>query len=65
MEDYAFSFELIPDAYCQVMFSIGLPGYSTFWNESFGFPEGAHTRGLPSSPTIYTTAPLDEDRPLV
>ena len=34
--------------------------------ESFGFPEGAHNRGLPSNPTIYTASPsLDEDRPLV
>ena len=30
------------------------------------FPEGAHYRGLPSSPTTYTTLPsLDEDWPLV
>ena len=32
----------------------------------FHFPEGAHNRGLPSNPTIYTTSPtLDEDQPLV
>ena len=30
------------------------------------FSRGAHNRGLPSNPTIYTTSPsLDEDRPLV
>ena len=34
--------------------------------ELFGFPEGAHNRGLPSNPTIYTTSPsLCEDQPLV
>ena len=32
----------------------------------FCLPEGAHNRGLPSNPTIYTTSPsLDEDRSLV
>ena len=45
--------------------SVGLIG-STCWNESFGFPEGAHNRGHPSNPTIYTTSPsLVEDWPLV
>ena len=30
------------------------------------FLEGAHNRGHPSNPTIYTTSPsLDEDRPLL
>ena len=28
------------------------------------FLEGAHNRGLPSSPTIYITPSLDEDLPL-
>ena len=64
MEDYAFSVELIPDAYCQVMFSVGLPGYSTFWNESFGFPEGAHTRGLPSTPPYTQHHSKDNKRVL-
>ena len=37
-------------------------GSSTCWNWLFGFPEGAHNRGLPSNPTIYTASPsLDED----
>ena len=45
-EDYAFSvWELL---------SVGLTGYSTCWNESFGFPEKAHNRGFPANPTIYT-----------
>ena len=57
---------LIPDAFCRVPLSVGLTGSSTCWNQSFGFLEGAHNRGLPSNPTIYTTSPfLDEDRPLV
>ena len=31
--------------------------------ELIGFPEGAHSRGLPSNPTTYTTSPLlDEDQ---
>ena len=33
--------------------------------ESFAFPDGAHNRGLPSNPTIYTSTSLDEDWPLV
>ena len=64
MEDYAFSVELILDAYCQVMFSVGLPEYSTFWNESFGFPEGAHTRGLPSTPPYTQHHSKDNKRVL-
>ena len=48
------------------MLSVGLTGSSTCWNESSGFLEGAHTRRLPSSPTICTTSPsLHEYRPLV
>ena len=58
MEDNAFSvWELL---------SVGLTGYSTCWNESFGFPGKAHNRGFPANPTIYTTSPsLDEDWHLV
>ena len=58
MEDYAFSvWELL---------SVGLTGYSTCWNESFGFPEKGYNRGFPANPTIYTTSPsLDEDWHLV
>ena len=56
---------LILDAFHRVPFSVGLIGSSTCWNESFGLPEGAHNRGLPSNPTIYTTSPLDEDWPLM
>ena len=50
----------------RVLLSVGLIGNSTSWNESFGFPEGAHNTELPSNPTMYTTSPsLDEDWPLV
>ena len=57
---------LILDACHRLLLSVGLIGSGTFWNQSFGFPEGAHNRRLPSSPTIYTTSPsLDEDWTLV
>ena len=57
---------LILDAFRRVLLSVGVIGSSTCWNELFGFAEGAHSRGLPSNPTIYTTSPsLDEDWPLV
>ena len=57
---------LIPDAFRRVLLWVGLTGSNTSWSESFGFPEGAHNRGPPSNPTIYTTSPsLDEERPLV
>ena len=57
---------LILDAFRWVLLSVGLIRSSTCWNESFGFPEGAHNRGFPSNPTIYTTSPsLAEDHPLV
>ena len=46
--------------------SVGLTGSSTCWNESLGFSEGAHNRGLPSNSTMYTiSTSLDEDRSLV
>ena len=49
-----------------MLISVGLSGSITFWNLSFGFLEGAHNRGLPSNPTIYTTSPFsDEDWHLV
>ena len=54
---------LIPDGFRWVLLSVGLIRSSTCWNWSFGFPEGAHHRGFPSNPTIYTTSPsLDEDQ---
>jgi len=57
---------LILDAFHGVLLSAGLIGSSTCWNWSFGFPEGAHSRGLPFNLTIYTASPsLDEDRPLI
>ena len=56
---------LILDTFCHVLPSAGLTGSST-WNWSFGFPEGAHNRGLPSNPTTYTTSlSLNENQPLV
>ena len=57
---------LILDAFSQVLLSAGLSGSSTCWNELHGFQEGAHNRGFPSNPTIYTLPPsLDADQPLV
>ena len=48
---------LIPGAFRRVLLSVtGLTGNSTCWNESFGFPEGAHNRDLPSNSTIHTTS---------
>ena len=56
---------LILDAFHWVLLSGGPTGSSTSWNWLIGFLEGAHNKGLPSNPTIYTTSPsLDEDRPL-
>ena len=53
------------DAFRTVLFSVGLVGSSTCWNQLFGFPEEAH-KGHPSCPTIHTTLPsLKEDWPLV
>ena len=53
---------LIPDAFHWVLLSVGGIWSTTCWNSSFGFPEGAYDRRLPSSPTVYTTSPfLDED----
>ena len=48
-----------------MLLSVGIIGRNTCWNELFGFPEGAHNRGLPSNPTINITSPLDEDQPLM
>ena len=60
------SCQLISDTFHWVLFSVGLTGSSTSWNWLNGFLEGAHNKGLPSNPTIYTTSPsLDEDWPLV
>ena len=57
---------LIPEAFHWVLLSVGLIGSSTCWNQSFGFPEEAHNRGLSSNPTINTTSPsLVEDQTLV
>ena len=56
---------LILDTSSRVLLLVGLTGSSSCWNRSFGFPEGAHNRGLPSNPTIHTTSPLDEDQSLV
>ena len=48
---------------CQVLLSVGLVGSDTCWNPSFGFPEGAHARGLPPNSTVYTVSlSLDEIR---
>ena len=52
MEDYAFP---VPDDF----------GSSTYWNESFGFLEGVHSKGFPFNSTIYAPSPLDEDWALV
>ena len=56
---------LILEAFPHVLLSVALTGSSACWNELFGFQEGAHNRGLPSNPTIYTSLSLDEDWPLV
>ena len=57
---------LILDAFHWVLLSFGLTGSSTCWNWSFGFPEGAHSRGLPFNLTIYTVSPSsDENQSLV
>ena len=57
---------LILDTFRHVLLSTGLTGSSACWNWSFGFPEGAHNKGLPSNPTINTTSSsLVEDWPLV
>ena len=58
---------LVPDTFHrQVLLSVGLIRISACWNESFGFLEGTHNRGLPSNHIIYTLSPsLDEDWPLV
>ena len=57
---------MILDAFCQVTPSFGVIGSSTSWNKPFGFPEGAHNRGLPFYFTVGTTSPsLDEDWTLV
>ena len=48
-----------------MLLSVGLIGTSTCWNQLFGFLEGAYNKGFPSSSTIYTASPLDEDWPLV
>ena len=62
MEDYAFYVDLIPDAFHWVLLSAAGIWSTTCWNSSFGFPEGAHDRRLPSNPIIYTASPLwDED----
>ena len=44
---------LIPEAFHWVLLSVGLIGSSTCWNQSFGFPEEAHNRGLFQSHHIY------------
>ena len=42
--------------------SFDLTGSTTCWNQLFGFPEGAHNRGLAFNSTVDTTSPfLDED----
>ena len=51
---------------CRVKVSVGPTGSSTCWNQSFGFSEEAHNRGLPSNSTINTRLPsLNEDHPLM
>ena len=44
---------LISDMFQSELFSVGLIGNSTCWNESFGFPEGVHNRRLPCNPITY------------
>ena len=50
-----FSWLILDNFEC--LLSVGLNGNRTCWNELSGFPEGAHDRGLSSSPTIYITSP--------
>ena len=54
---------LIQDGFHWGKLSAGLIGVGTCWNQSFGFLEGAHNRGLSS---IYTASPsLEKIWPLV
>ena len=48
---------LIQDGFHWGKLSAGLIGVGTCWNQSFGFLEGAHNRGLLSNPTVYTKSP--------
>ena len=43
-------FPLIPDAFCQVLLSIGLIGSSAFGSNCLVFLGVAYKRGLPSNP---------------
>ena len=57
---------LLLDTFHGVLLSVDLIGNSICWNQSFGFLEGVHNGGLPSSLTMYTVSPsLDEAKPLV
>ena len=61
MEDYPF---YVPDTFCCCLQLNWLGALLVALNCSV-FQKTLHTRGLPSSPTIYTTSPLDENWPLV
>ena len=57
---------LILETFHWELLSVGLMGSSSCWNQSFGFSEEAHNRGLPSNSTINTRLPsLNEDHPLM
>ena len=59
------SFMLINSRHSLLSAAFSWSNWEQYFSES-GFPEGAHNRGFPSNPTLYTTSPsLDKDWPLL